>query len=176
MGTVARIITTCQNGRGHATVEENRQHMLGLLDRALLQKPDLVCFPETFTGVGVTDAASAEVAESVPGPTTDAFAKRAKENRCYVICPIRTERDGKQWNSAVIIDRSGEILGVYDKTHPVTTSHNYTVFEEGVAPGPEPPVFDLDFGRVAVQICFDAGFPEIQWDYVRFPDAPHITF
>ncbi|NOZ24389.1 MAG: carbon-nitrogen hydrolase family protein [Planctomycetes bacterium] len=159
MGAVARIVTTCQNGRGHATVEKNREYMLGLFDRALLQKPDLVCFPEAFTGVSVSAPAS-EVAEPVPGPTTDAFAKHAKENRCYVICPIRTKRDGKEWNSAVVIDRAGDILGVYDKAQPVTTSHDYTVFENGVTPGGKPPVFDLDFGRIGIQICFDAGFPE----------------
>jgi len=157
-GAAARIITTCQNGEGHPTVAENRDAMLALFDRALKQKPDLVCFPETFTGSGVQD--SAHVAEPVPGPTTDAFARRAKEHRCYVICPIRTVREGKQWNSAVVLDRSGQILGIYDKAHPVTTSPDYTVFEDGIFPGGEPPVFDLDFGRIGIQICFDAGFPE----------------
>jgi len=159
MGAVARIVTTCQNGRGHATVERNREYMLGLLDRALLQKPDLVCFPETFTGVGV-GADPSEVSEPVPGPTTDAFAKRAKEHGCYVICPIRTNRDGTERNTAIVIDRSGDILGMYDKAQPVTTSPDYTVFERGVMPGGEPAVFDLDFGRIGIQICFDAGFPE----------------
>lgn len=55
MATVARIATTCQNGRGFPTVEKNREYMPGLSDRALLQKPDLVCFPEALTGVGVPD-------------------------------------------------------------------------------------------------------------------------
>jgi predicted amidohydrolase len=159
-GTIARIVTTCQNGEGHSTVEGNRDYMLSLFDRALKQKPDLVCFPEAFTGAGIPDKARAQVAEPVPGPTTDAFARRAKAHRCYVICPIRTAREGKQWNSAVVLDRSGQILGIYDKVHPVTTSPDYTVFEDGIFPGGEPPVFDLDFGRVGIQICFDAGFPE----------------
>ncbi|HLK60154.1 MAG TPA: carbon-nitrogen hydrolase family protein, partial [Chthonomonadaceae bacterium] len=160
MGTVARIITTCQNGRKHATVAGNREYMLAIFERALKQKPDLVCFSETFTGSGIYGQASAETAETVPGPTTDAFAQRAREHRCYVICPIRTTRAGRQWNSAVVIDRSGDILGIYDKIHPVTTSPDYTVFEDGISPGKEPCVFDLDFGRVGIQICFDAGFPE----------------
>ena len=159
-GSIARIVTTCQNGERHSTVEGNRDQMLSLFDRALKQKPDLVCFPETFTGVGVEGKTPQQVAETVPGPTTDAFARRAKEHRCYVICPIRTAREGKQWNSAVVLDRSGEILGIYDKIHPVTTSPDYTVFEDGIMPGGEPPVLDLDFGRIGIQICFDAGFPE----------------
>jgi predicted amidohydrolase len=159
-GSIARIVTTCQNGERHSTVEGNRDQMLTLFDRALKQKPDLVCFPETFTGVGVEGKTPEQVAESVPGSTTDAFARRAKAHRCYVICPIRTVRDGKQWNSAVVLDRSGQILGIYDKVHPVTTSPDYTVFEDGIMPAGEPPVLDLDFGRIGIQICFDAGFPE----------------
>ncbi|MFB3921856.1 MAG: carbon-nitrogen hydrolase family protein [Terriglobia bacterium] len=158
-GSIARIVTTCQNGARHSTVEANRDHMLVLFDHALKQKPDLVCFPETFTGVGV-ESKPEKVAETVPGPTTDAFARRAKANRCYVICPIRTVREGKHWNSAVVLDRSGQIAGIYDKIHPVTTSPDYTDFENGIMPASAPPVLDLDFGRIGIQICFDAGFPE----------------
>lgn len=51
-GSVARIVTTCQGGRGHATVEGNREAMLALFERALKQKPDLVCFPQGFIGFG----------------------------------------------------------------------------------------------------------------------------
>lgn len=160
--SLARIITTCQNSRGHATVEGNRKYMLALFERTLKQKPDLVCFPEGFIGHGN----NVWKPESVPGPTTDAFARLAREHRCYVICPIPTARDGKMWNSAVVIDRGGNILGIYDKAHPVTSSPDYTRFEtgpeakQGLFPGGDPPVFDLDFGRVGIQICFDAGFPE----------------
>ncbi len=161
-GSIVRIITTCQNRRGFPTVEGNRENMLALFRRALKQKPDLVCFPEGFIGLGN----NVWKPEPVPGPTTDAFARLAKQHRCYVICPIPTARDGRDWNSAVVIDRDGGILGIYDKAHPVTSSPDYTRFETGplakggLFPGGEPPVFDLDFGRVGIQICFDAGFPE----------------
>ncbi len=155
-----RIITTCQNGRGRGTVEGNREYMLGVTRRALTQKPDLLCLPETFTDHGVPAGMLHNIAEPVPGPTTDAFAKLAKANNCYIICPIRTLRNGRQWNTAVVIDRRGDILGLYDKCHPVTSSIDYTVFEEGCTPGGKPPVFDLDFGRIGIQICFDAGYPE----------------
>ena len=156
MSAVARIVTTCQNGRGHPTMAGNREYMLALFDRALAQRPDLVCFPETFTSLRAEDV----VAEPVPGPTTDAFAAKARAHGCYAICPIRTERDGEEWNSAVVIGRNGAIEGVYDKAQPVTTSNYYTTVERGAMPGGDPPVFDLDFGRIGIQICFDAGFPE----------------
>jgi hypothetical protein len=107
-----------------------------------------------------------EVAETVPGPTTDAVAERARAHGAYVICPIKTVRDGTCWNSAIVIDRSGQVLGIYDKVNPVTSSSDYTVFEDGIAPAVEVPVFDLDFGRIGIQICYDAGFPET-WDQLR---------
>ena len=159
--TVARIATICQGRRFHPTVEANRAHVLRLLDLALRQGPDLVCLPETFTTVSVPIEDVHEVAEPVPGPTTDAVAARARQARSYVICPVKNQRDGTIWNSAIVIDRQGHIAGIYDKAQPVTSSFDYTVFESGVQPGPaDVPVFDLDFGRIGVQICYDAGFPE----------------
>jgi beta-ureidopropionase len=158
--TRARIATICQAGRLHASVEQNREHVLCILDLALRQQPDLVCLPEAFTTTSVPAASAATLAEPVPGPTTDAVAHRARKHRCYVICPIHTQRRGGCWNSAVVIGRDGDILGIYDKVHPVTSTSDYTIFEDGIAPGERVPVFDLDFGRVGIQICFDIGFPE----------------
>jgi predicted amidohydrolase len=143
------------------SIERNREYVLGLLDLALTQQPDLVCLPETFPTVSVAETALDALTEPVPGPTVEAAARRARKHGCYVICPIKTRRDGSYLNSAVVLGRDGEILGIYDKVHPVTTSSDYTVFEGGLGPGPvDPPVFDLDFGRIGIQICFDAGFPE----------------
>jgi beta-ureidopropionase len=160
MNTFARIATVCQGKRYFPTLEENRTHVMKLLGLALRQKPDLVCLPEAFSSVSVSCQHISEVAESLPGPTTDAAAQRARQGRCYVVCPVVTQREGAFWNSAVVIDRDGSILGVYDKLHPVTTSSNYTVFESGTSPGKAPNIFDLDFGRVGIQICFDIQFAE----------------
>lgn len=156
----ARVATVCQNGRYFRTVEENRAGVIEVLELALTASPDIVCLPETFPTVGLPE--SPEVVETVPGPTTDAVAAYARRHRCYIICPLRTIREGVVYNSAVILDRDGAVCGIYDKIHPVTVTADYTDFENGVHPGHAdgPPVFDLDFGRVAIQICFDIGFPE----------------
>jgi predicted amidohydrolase len=159
MNTIARIVCVCQNGETHATVEANRSAMLAHAERALAHRPDLICLPEAFTSTGVPGDAAAS-AEPLPGPTTDAFGKLARAGRCYVLCPIHTAHGKRIHNSAVIIGRDGSIVGVYHKHCPVTTSADYTVFENGITPGDDIPVFDLDFGRVGVQICYDIGFPE----------------
>ncbi len=160
-----RVVTVCQSGHVEQTAEKNREYVMALLDRALAEdfavgKPDIVCLPEAFSIVGLSQVPLEEKVEPVPGPTTDACAKRAREHRCYVICPLKMRRDGAIWNSAVILDRQGQVAGVYDKVCPVTSSPDYTVFEGGVTPGAEAPVFDLDFGRIGIQICFDLGFEE----------------
>ena len=66
------------------------------------------------------------------------------------------------YNSAVVIDRKGQIVGIYHKLHPVTTSFDFTEFESGVTPGKEPKVFDLDIGRIGILICFDIQWPK-EW-------------
>lgn len=159
MNTNARIATVCQGNSFCRTIAGNRQYILKILHQVFLQKPDLVCLPEAFTVKGVPLESLEEAAEPVPGPTLDLLAGLAKENRCYIICPIYTKRDEKFRNSAVVIDRRGEIAGIYDKVHPAATSYDYTVFENGVTPGEGSPVFDLDFGRIGIQICLDARFP-----------------
>ena len=159
MNSLARVVTVCQNEKTFRTIRKNRAFMLELLDRALKQKPDIVCLPEAFTTAGVPSPTEC-AADKFPGPTTDAVAKRAKHHRCYIICPINVKRDDTIYNSAIVFDRSGDVLGIYDKMHPVTTTHDYTSFEDGTTPGTAVRAFDLDFGRIGVLICFDAGFPE----------------
>jgi predicted amidohydrolase len=160
MSTRARIATICQSGNYQTTIEGNNTDVLKRLDLTFKQKPDLVCLPESFSSASVPRDNVAMVAESIPGPTTDLFARQAQQHRCYILCPVFTQREGKYWNSVVVIDRTGNIQGIYDKLHPVTSSSNYTQFEQGVTPGRNAPVFDLDFGRIGVQICFDAHFLE----------------
>ncbi len=159
--TRARVATVCQAQRLFRSVEQNRAHVLDLLDLALKQNPDVVCLPETFATAGVPGS-SADLTEMVPGPTIDACAERARRARCYVVCPLLTRRsgDGQVYNSAVILDRSGNVAGVYDKRYPVTSAHDYTRFEDGVTLGDGDGIFDLDFGRIGVRICFDAGFAD----------------
>jgi beta-ureidopropionase len=163
MNTRARIATICQSGNFHPTVTENNAEILNRLALALKQNPDLVCLPESFSSGSVPRETVADLVETIPGPTTDLVAKRARENHCYILCPVFTKREGRYWNTVVVIDRTGNIIGFYDKLHPVTSSSDYTQFEQGITPGSQVPIFDLDFGRIGIQICFDIHFPE-SWE------------
>ena len=118
-------------------------------------QPDIICLPETFTNYGSAAGTSyGDTAESMPFPSLIPFQQYAKENHCYLVCPIIIREEGKAYNAAVVIDSQGEILGNYKKVHPTIGE-----MDQGVFPGPlDPPVFDLDFGRIGIQICFD-----IEW-------------
>src|SRR5712692_5776161 len=59
-----------------------------LLEQAALDRPDIVCLPETFTGLGCGEAEWLASAEPVPGPTTDALGEVASRHEMWVICPL----------------------------------------------------------------------------------------
>lgn len=155
----ARIATLCQGASMARSVEGNRTYVVNVLRRVLDAGPDLVCLPEAFTAKGVPTRSVADVAETVPGPTTDALRELAARHRCHIVCAIYTRREERFHNSAVLIARDGSIAGIYDKRRPCAAPSG-EVFEEGVSPGADLGVFDLDIGRIGVRICMDVNFPE----------------
>ena len=117
---------------------------------------DVAVLPEHDTR-GIVEGV-AEAAEDIGGPRVAAMARKAREHGTHVAAPVHLARDGKVYNSLVMLDRAGEVLGVYDKAFPVTWTDGS--LERGVTPGRRFPVFDLDIGRVGLQICWDIAFPE----------------
>lgn len=132
------------------------------LRRAGERGSDLVLLPEAFATKGLretftsTVASYRQVCEPIPGGEACELAvAAARRHRMYVVAPI-LERDGDVLhNAAAIFDRRGELAGKYRKIHlpPGETA----VF----VPGAAAPVFELDFGRVAVAICYDLNYPEL---------------
>ena len=76
-----------------------------------------------------------------PGPTTNAVAELAKQYNMYVICPIREQAGDREYNTAVLIDRKGEVAGYYRKVF-VFWGEGVHCSTEGVK------VFETDFGRI----------------------------
>ncbi|MFC1558117.1 carbon-nitrogen hydrolase family protein [candidate division KSB1 bacterium] len=138
---------------------EKENMVEGMIERIRIMssyKPDIICLPEVFTYT------TAKTAEEVPGPLTNSFSKAAKEIGSYIICPLHTKKNGKVYNSAVVIGRKGEIVGQYDKIHPVSVE-----CEAGVSPGSyPPPVFKTDVGTIGIQICFDINWIE-EWKSLK---------
>jgi predicted amidohydrolase len=149
-----RIATTRISPGPKPTVEANVQLMLETLDRAAASKPDLVLFTENLVDRGVRRPLL-ETAQPVPGPATNALADRARRFKLWVAASLHEIENGLIYNTAVLIDREGRIAGKYRKVHLANTEA-----EAGITPGSEYPVFDTDFGRVGIEICWDNWFGE----------------
>ncbi|MGD8240403.1 MAG: carbon-nitrogen hydrolase family protein, partial [Armatimonadota bacterium] len=140
---------------GPTTPEANLAAFGGLVDEAAAKSADIVCLPEYVTSIGgvVLD----EAAAPIPGAHTEALGEIARRNETYIVAAM-AERDGRAiHNTAVLMDRAGELVGTYRKTH--------LAFNEalaGVRQGDGPyGVFDTDFGRVGIAICYDNLFTEV---------------
>lgn len=160
MSRKVTVTTVAQRHRGGPTTDDNRRLVCELAELAAATDPDIICLPETFLILGVEFDEVGEVAETVPGPTTDAIAAIARQHECYVICPLIADSNGTYTNDSVLIDREGAIAGVYSKIHPVVHGSEFRSLERGITPGREVPVFTTDFGRVGMQICFDLVFDD----------------
>ena len=130
--------------------ENDVQKIFNILDRTSSYEPDIITIPEVF-------ANQPDTAQKIPGPISNTFSNYAKQHRCYVICGLYTLRENKIYNSAVLIDRKGDISGIYDKIYPTERE-----CDKGVTPGvPNPKVFQTDFGKIGILICFDINWPEV---------------
>jgi len=129
--------------------------------KALKQSPDLVVFPElSLTGYVVRDQIY-ELAETVPGPSTNAMEKIAKAAGTHVVfgMPERSEKtQATLYNTAVLVGPEGYI-GKYRKMYLPT----HSVFEERryFRPGYDAAVLDTQIGKIGLLICYDIFFPEV---------------
>lgn len=120
---------------------------------------DLAILPETsISGEADGDA----LARSVPyeGPVGATFEALAREHSCYIVVStyLREASDPKRCsNASVLIGRNGAVAGIYRKVHLVP-SLDGSGFEAGTDPGKEVPVFECDFGKLGIQICYDMEF------------------
>jgi predicted amidohydrolase len=136
--------------------EATLRKVAGWTDEAAANRVDVVLFPELVLSAGYSlgDKFN-DLAEPVPGPSTAALGRKAREHKMYIIAGIaEREVTGTVYNTAVIVGRDGEFVGSYRKTHLFTPTESF------FAPGTDLPVFDLDFGRVALPICYDLEYPE----------------
>jgi len=151
--------------------KETIEIMISFLEEMKAFNPDIICLPEVFLRYGSAPVASyEETAETAPFPSLAPFRQYAKENRCYMICPIHIKENGRLYNAAVVLDRQGKIHGNYKKIHTTIGE-----MDKGIYPGPlDPPVFDLDFGRIGIQICYDVEWKD-SWEALKKKN-PDIIF
>jgi predicted amidohydrolase len=151
-----KVVTTCFNEelRKSVSPEDNLNRALELLDIAKSLKPDLICFPEVFLETGVTKPVSNDMRDIL----INSISEKARELKSYVIIGgYELIGGGQKYNSAFIIGRDGSIVGRYDKYHPTI----WEIEDDKVKSGDKIPVFELDFGKIGIAICYDIGWPSL---------------
>jgi N-carbamoylputrescine amidase len=143
--------------------EENLRRACARVEEAAEAGARVVCLPELFRSQYFCqreDHASFDLAEPVPGPSTEALGKVARQKQVAVIAPVFERRAaGLYHNSAAIIDSGGRVAGLYRKMHIPDDPAYYEKFY--FTPGDLGFLaFDTSAGRIATLICWDQWYPE----------------
>jgi len=149
-----RLATIHFRPSGKKTAAENCRLFAPFIEEAAKQKAELVVLPETITVCG-TGLSYADAAEPIPGPSTDYFAKLAKQLDLYLVVGLMERERHLIYNVAVLLGPDGKVQGKYRKATLPRTE-----IEGGITPGEEYPVFETRFGKLGMMVCYDGFFPE----------------
>ena len=146
-----------------ADPQENVEKAAARVADAARKGAQVVCLPELYRSpyfCQKEDAALFDLAETVPGPSTERLAKVAREHGVAVVVPIFERRaPGLYHNSAVILDADGRTAGLYRKMHIPDDPAFYEKFY--FTPGDLGfKAFDTRHGRIGTLICWDQWYPE----------------
>lgn len=151
---MVRLASVHHRPRHSKSSMDNLVAFAKLVDQAGAQKADIVCLPEGVTIVG-TQHDYVSASEPIPGPTTKYLGEVARRNKLYIVAGILEKEGDVVYNTAILIDREGQLAGKYRKA-----SLPREEIDGGITPGNSFPVFDTDFGRIGIMICWDVTFPE----------------
>ncbi len=150
-----RLATIHFQPRGGETPEGNCRLFAPLIEEAARQKADLAVLGETLTYYGMNKMPD-QVAEPIPGPSTEYFGQLAKKHGMYLVVGLYERDRHLVYNVAVLIAPDGKVAGKYRKVTLPTGE-----VDRGVAPGNDYPVFDTSFGKLGMMVCYDGFFPEV---------------
>ena len=137
--------------------QTNRNKIIASMRAAAERGAELVIFPEcALTGYSFNSLDEAlPFAEKVDGPSSEAIAAVCRETRAYAIVGFIEADGNKYYNAAMLIGPEG-VIGSYRKVHLP-----FIGIDRFLAPGDRPlQVFELPFGKVGLNICYDISFPE----------------
>lgn len=147
-------LATVHHKPHNSTLEGNWMAFEQLIEEAALEEADIVCLPEAMNMAG-TGRSYVEAAESIPGPTSQFLGSLARKHQMYIVAGLLEVEGEVVYNTAVLMDREGNLSGKYRKVCLPREE-----IEGGVSPGSAFPVFETDFGKVGLMICWDVAFPE----------------
>lgn len=128
------------------SIKENVDKIIDFIGKASLKKADIVCFPESTLGDSVINLRSKEI---------KIIQKKCKDNSIYCIFGAHLKERGKIHNSAILVDRRGDIRYVYNKINLFPG-----LDLKKTSPGRKNKAIKTDFGTIGIIICWDFAFPE----------------
>jgi len=143
---------------GHRSLKKNVETYLGMCREAAAERVDLLCLPEVMLSTGLPSGADSipKQAIRIPGKETQPFQRFARTHK-MALCFSAWERNGELiHNTAILIDKTGKIIGKYRKVHLASPLEAWW----GVTPGHQFPVYRLGDARVAMNICMDSSMAE----------------
>jgi predicted amidohydrolase len=124
---------------------------------------DLIVFPETVTtgfDTGLSPEDLWNLVDEAPGKLTEAIQEEARKHSVHVVWPTyRRGLEGGVFNASVLIGPDGEVIGIYDKTHPFPGERRDTGGWAEV--GTQVEVYETELGTIGMIICYDGDFPEL---------------
>ena len=143
--------------------DANLKNTLDDISAAARKGAQIICLQELFRSPyfpQTEDQANFMLAETIPGPTTEALAKIAKQKKVAIIGSLFEKRtQGVYHNTAVVIDADGKLLGKYRKMHIPDDPRFYEKFY--FTPGDLGfRTFETRYAKIGVLVCWDQWFPE----------------
>jgi deaminated glutathione amidase len=161
---VSCVQFTAVDGEKEATVEK----ALRLVRQAGERGSQLVVLPEVWTGLCYSSKTLyREVAEPIPGPTTDRLAREAERFGMHIAGSIYEDAGGGIYhNTCPLIGPDGGIIGLYRKTHLFDAPNRHDIRggireSDKVRAGDALPVFQTSLGPIGLSVCSDLRFPEV---------------
>ena len=179
----------------------NVEHHVTLLEAAAAAGAQVVglgeLFPAPYFALRADPMWTALAEDATKGETVTRLRETAERLGLVVVAPIyERAASGERFNTAVVIDDGGEILGSYKKTHiPFGTNEQGSFHENlyydrsdgknlsspaNVSKNPFFPVFETRVGRIGVAICYDRHFEGVMWSLARegaeIVFSPAVTF
>lgn len=138
--------------------EENLVKMSEMISTiASQQKVDLIVFPELITSGNELGVRFTEIAQRIPGPTSNLIAQRANDYGIFVSFGMVSKEkvESVLYNSAVLVGPDGELIEVYNKVH--LRGEERMAFREGY----KIPVAETEIGNIGMMLGYDLAFPEV---------------
>lgn len=165
MKTQPRIGVVQTNSSKHW--DDNLAFALASIEQAAAQGLDLVAFPEMFLLIDDQPKLKFSVAQSLEGKVVQAFQQKAQTHQISILLGSLYEAIPEDpehlYNTSILLNRQGEIQGVYRKIHlcDINSPHLKNLESQTIRAGKDIVVVDHEIGKIGMTICYDLRFPSL---------------